>query len=71
MRISHVVLCSQQNVTRRALVFGLVEDVRETALATVLSVEVRRHEDTCSALLVRTLTTQTRDLAVLVDLEPK
>ena len=57
--------------TRRALVVWLVEDVRETALAAVLSIEVRRHEDTCSALLVRTLATQTRDLAVLVDLKQK
>merc|ERR1712037_184441 len=50
------------------LVLGLVEHVGETALAAVLTVEVRGHEDSSAALLSRALTAQTVDLAIVVNL---
>merc|ERR1719348_2278094 len=69
-----------QNVTREVsdklwpgwrqnlLVLGLVEHVGETALATVLTVEVGSHEDTSAALLGGALAAQTVDLAIVVNL---
>ena len=50
------------------LLLGLVEDEGEAALAAVLTIKVRGHEDTGTAVVVGALTTQTRDLAVLVNL---
>merc|ERR1719393_930504 len=69
-----------QNVTRHRsetwylllhkhlLVLGLVEHVGKTALAAVLAIEVGGHEDSSTALLGRTLTAQTVDLAVVIHL---
>merc|ERR1719167_400137 len=69
-----------QNVTRHRsktwylllhkhlLVLGLVEHVGKTALAAVLAIEVGGHEDSSTALLGRTFTAQTVDLAVVVHL---
>merc|ERR1719209_1553402 len=59
-------LLSQRHI--HLLVLGLVEHVGETALAAVLTVEVRGHEDSSSALLSRALTAQTVDLAIVVNL---
>merc|ERR1719209_798883 len=59
-------LLSQRH--KHLLVLGLVEHVGETALAAVLTVEVRGHEDSSSALLSRALTAQTVDLAIVVNL---
>merc|ERR1712002_1233698 len=50
------------------LVLGFVVDVGEAALSTVLSVEVRCHEDTGAAFLAGALTAQTGDLAILINL---
>lgn len=50
------------------LVLGLVEAVSETALATVVPVEVAGHEHAGTTLISRALTTQTVDFAVLVNL---
>ena len=47
---------------------GFVEDVGEMASAAVLTVEMSRHEDAGATILVRTLTSQASDLAVLIDL---
>ena len=54
-----------------SLLFGrrllwLIEHVRQTTFATVLSIEVIGHEDARAAYLIGTLASQTRDLAVLV-----
>jgi len=46
----------------------LVKDVCEAAFAAVLPVEVGGHEHTGSTILVRALTAQACDLAVLVNL---
>merc|ERR1719209_1093780 len=59
-------LLSQRH--KHLLVLGLVEHVGEAALATVLTVKVRGHEDSGTALLGRALTTQTVDLAIVVNL---
>ena len=50
-------------------VLGLVEDIGEAALATVLSVKVGCHEDAGSTLFVRAFPTQTCDLSVLIHLD--
>jgi len=50
------------------LFFGFVEDVGEMATAAVLAIEVSRHKDAGAAVLVGTLTSQTSDLSILVDL---
>merc|ERR1719186_503523 len=50
------------------LVFRLVEDVSEPALAAVLAVEMRSHEDAGTALLGGALPPQPVDLAVVVHL---
>jgi len=50
------------------LSLGLVEHVGESTLATVLPVEVSSHEDTGSTFLGSTLTPQTVDLAVVINL---
>ena len=49
-------------------ILRLVEDVGESALAAVLTVEVSGHEDSGSALLGGTLASQTVDLPVVVHL---
>merc|ERR1719209_1783196 len=59
-------LLSQRH--KHLLVLGLVEHVGETALAAVLAVKVSSHEDSSAALLSRTLTAQTVDLAIVVNL---
>ena len=48
--------------------FWFAVDVGQAAFATVLSVKVRRHEDSGTTVLVRTLTTQARNFAVFIDL---
>lgn len=50
------------------LVLWLIEAVRQTALATIVSVKVASHEDSCSTLLRGALSAQTTDLAVLIHL---
>jgi len=45
-----------------------LESVSQTALATVLTIVVEGHEDTCTALRGRTLTTKTFDFSVRVHL---
>merc|ERR1711970_526151 len=52
----------------RLLVFRLVEAVSQTTLSTVVPVKVAGHEHTSSALVSGALTTQTVDLAILIDL---
>ena len=52
----------------RSLVLGFVEDVREAAFTTVLSVKMGYHEDTGIALFTGAVTTETSDLVVLVNL---
>ena len=47
---------------------GVVINVGEAALATILTIKVRSHEDTSTTLLVGALTPQTGDLAIVVDL---
>merc|ERR1719433_306645 len=49
-------------------ILGLVEDVGESALAAVLTVEHGGHEDAGAALFSRALAPQTVDLPVVVDL---
>merc|ERR1712053_24196 len=51
-----------------SLLLGLVEHIRQAALAAVLPVVVSSHEDSSSALLSRALTSQTVDLAVIINL---
>merc|ERR1719397_1007214 len=53
---------------KHLLVLRLVEHVGEPALATVLTVEVGSHENSSSTLLGRALTTETVDLAIVVNL---
>ena len=55
-------------VHHNLLVLGLVEDVCEAALSTVLTVKVGGHEHTSSTVLIGALTAQTDDLAILIDL---
>merc|ERR1719308_195049 len=55
-------------VLPRLLLLGLVEDVRQAALAAVLPVVVGGHEDAGAALLGGTLAPQAVDLPVVVDL---
>lgn len=50
------------------LVLRLVEAVGQAALAAVMAVKVARHEDACTALVCRTLTSQPVDFAVFIDL---
>merc|ERR1719445_615738 len=58
-----------QSWTRFSLfILWFVEDIGESALATILTVEVSGHEDSGSALLGGTLASQTVDLAVVVHL---
>ncbi|ORY07323.1 hypothetical protein K493DRAFT_106674 [Basidiobolus meristosporus CBS 931.73] len=52
----------------RLVLTFLLEDVGKAALATVLTVMMPSHEDTSTALGGRTLTSETGDLTVLVDL---
>ena len=49
-------------------ILGLVEDIGEATLAAILAVEHGSHEDAGSTLLGGTLTSQTVNLAVVVDL---
>jgi len=49
-------------------ILGLVEDIGEATLATILAVEHGGHEDAGSTLLGGTLASETVDLAVVVDL---
>lgn len=51
------------------LVLRLVEAVSEAALATVVPIEVAGHEHTSATLFSWTLTTQTVDLAVFINLK--
>ncbi len=51
------------------LVFWFVVDVGEAALATILSVKMGGHEDTSSAVIIGAFTSQTGDLAVLINLK--
>lgn len=50
------------------LLLLLVEDKRERALATVVTVLVRSHEDSGTAVLAGALTPQAMDFAILIDL---
>merc|ERR1719270_2024232 len=52
----------------RSLLGGLAVHVGTATLAAVLSVVVGGHEDTSSTLIVGALTTETGDLAILVNL---
>merc|ERR1719384_756306 len=52
----------------RSLLGGLAVHVGTATLAAVLSVVVGGHEDTSSTLVVGALTTETSDLAILVNL---
>ena len=47
---------------------GIVEDVRQVATSAVLTIVHGGHEDTSTTSLARTLTPETLDLAVTVDL---
>ena len=49
--------------------FGFVEDVRQTTFSTILTVKVRGHENSGTALFVRALPSQASDLAIVVDLD--
>merc|ERR1712098_854797 len=51
-----------------SFILRFVEDIGEAALATVLPVEVRSHEDASPTLLCRTLTAQPVDLPVVIHL---
>merc|ERR1719507_124787 len=53
---------------KHLLVLRLVEHVGEPALATVLTVEVGSHENSSTTLLSGTLTAETVDLAIVVNL---
>merc|ERR1719198_2917349 len=53
---------------KHLLVLRLVEHVGEPALATVLTVEVGSHENSSTTLLSRALTTETVDLAIVINL---
>ena len=53
------------------LVFRLVKDIGQAALATVLPVKVGCHEGSCSTVFIGALPTETSDLAVLVNLQHK
>merc|ERR1719178_561586 len=53
---------------KHLLVLRLVEHVGEPALATVLTVKVGSHEDSSTTLLSRTLTAETVNLAIVVNL---
>jgi len=46
--------------------FGLVKDEGQTAFSAVLTIKVGGHEYTSTAVLVRTFTTQTSYLAILI-----
>ena len=48
--------------------FGLVENVCQVAFAAVLTIEVVGHEDARAAAVIRALTSQASDFAVLVHL---
>ena len=50
------------------LFFRLVEDVGQPTLSTVLAIKVSRHENAGTTLLSGTLTSQTIDLAIIVNL---
>ena len=52
----------------RSLVLGFVEDVRQAAFTAILPVKMGCHEDTGIALFAGALTSETGDLAVLVNL---
>lgn len=47
----------------------LIVDIGKAALATVLSVKVGGHENTSATVLIGTLTAQTCDLAILINLQ--
>merc|ERR1712098_239813 len=49
-------------------ILRLIEDIGEAALAAVLPVEVRSHEDASPTLLCRALTAQPVDLPVIIHL---
>ena len=51
------------------LVLWLVEAVSEAALATIVPIEVAGHEHTSTTLFSWTLTTQTVDLAIFINLK--
>merc|ERR1719398_120580 len=53
---------------KHLLVLRLVEHVGEPALATVLTVEVGSHENSSTTFLSRALTTETVDLAIVINL---
>ena len=49
-------------------VLWLVEDIGQSTLAAVLTVEVSGHEDSGTTLLSRALAPQTVDLAIVINL---
>lgn len=48
--------------------FWLVKNVCQATFAAVVTVKVRGHEDACPTFLVRTLSAQSCDLAILIHL---
>jgi hypothetical protein len=55
-------------IAPRIRLLGLIEDVGEVATAAVLAVVHGGHEDTSTALSLRTLAAKTLDLAITVNL---
>jgi hypothetical protein len=68
LRVRNTSLSKARSLVGSSALLGLVEHVGQTALAAVLAVKVRSHEDARTTLSVGALATQALDLAVVIDL---